>query len=249
MTSAITDFINKYLPFLSNMSPTMQYAIIGGAIGLLVLIVVIIIIAVTVSKKKKKKKAAEAKAAESAKANEPVQDGSAPAYQPAGDNVEGAYAAQEPANATAEPVAETPAYVSEEQPQSAQEPAEEEEPQPAEEPAEEKQSVTAIRKVQPKQPVVKAVNKSSTSSNSNTTKKVIKVVPAKTSDKSASKVYHISKRKDDGRWQIKAEGGAKAIKLFLTQKEAIDYCKTLAGNQEARIMIHKEDGSFRKLTY
>lgn len=68
-------------------------------------------------------------------------------------------------------------------------------------------------------------------------------------NKPATKVYHISKRKDDGKWQIKAEGGAKAIKLFKTQKEAIDYCKTLADNQDARIMIHKEDGSFRKLTY
>ena len=50
-------------------------------------------------------------------------------------------------------------------------------------------------------------------------------------------------------WQIKAAGGAKAIKLFKTQKEAIDYCKNLADNQDANIMIHKEDGSFRKLTY
>ena len=63
------------------------------------------------------------------------------------------------------------------------------------------------------------------------------------------KVYHISKRKEDGMWQIKAAGGEKAIKLFKTQKEAIDYCKTLAANQDANIMIHKEDGSFRKLTY
>ena len=67
--------------------------------------------------------------------------------------------------------------------------------------------------------------------------------------KSTSKVYHISKRKEDGMWQIKAAGGEKAIKLFKTQKEAISYCKTLADNQDASIMIHKEDGSFRKLTY
>ncbi|MDE5729085.1 MAG: DUF2188 domain-containing protein, partial [Clostridia bacterium] len=67
--------------------------------------------------------------------------------------------------------------------------------------------------------------------------------------KKAAKVYHISKRKEDGKWQIKAAGGEKAIKLFRTQKEAIDYCKTLADNQDASIMIHKEDGSFRKLTY
>lgn len=65
--------------------------------------------------------------------------------------------------------------------------------------------------------------------------------------KTSGKVYHITKRKEDGKWQIKAEGAEKAIKLFKTQKEAIEYCKTLAGNQDASVMVHKEDGSFRKV--
>lgn len=63
------------------------------------------------------------------------------------------------------------------------------------------------------------------------------------------KVYHISKRKKDGKWQVKAAGAVKALKLFDTQAEAIDYAKEVAGNQEAKIMIHKVDGSFRPLTY
>jgi Na+-transporting methylmalonyl-CoA/oxaloacetate decarboxylase gamma subunit len=67
--------------------------------------------------------------------------------------------------------------------------------------------------------------------------------------KNANKTYHISKRKEDGKWQIKAEGGAKAIKLFDTQADAIEYAKKVADNQEGRIVIHKEDGSFRRLTY
>lgn len=67
--------------------------------------------------------------------------------------------------------------------------------------------------------------------------------------KPADKVYHISKRKDDGKWQVKAAKGAKALKLFNTQLEAIDYAKAIAENQDARIVIHKEDGSFRNLTY
>ncbi len=66
---------------------------------------------------------------------------------------------------------------------------------------------------------------------------------------STTKTYHISKRKEDNRWQVKAAGAAKAIKLFFTQAEAIDFAKKLAGNQDANIMIHKEDGSFRRLTY
>jgi FtsZ-interacting cell division protein ZipA len=67
--------------------------------------------------------------------------------------------------------------------------------------------------------------------------------------KTVAKVYHISKRKDDGKWQVKFAGGSKAIKLFDTQAEAIEFAKKLADNQDARIVIHKEDGSFRRLTY
>ncbi|MCI9407666.1 MAG: DUF2188 domain-containing protein [Clostridia bacterium] len=63
------------------------------------------------------------------------------------------------------------------------------------------------------------------------------------------RVYHISYRKLLRKWQVKAEGDSKALKLFWTQAEAIDYAKSVAGNREGRIVIHKEDGSFRKLTY
>lgn len=83
--------------------------------------------------------------------------------------------------------------------------------------------------------------------------------PATTSEEAAQiaeaakynglKVYHITKRKADGKWQIKFNNGKKAIKLFDTQVQAIDYAKALAQNQEASIMIHKEDGTFRKLRY
>lgn len=70
------------------------------------------------------------------------------------------------------------------------------------------------------------------------------------SDKQPStKTYHISLRKGDGKWQVKIGGGEKAIKLFDTQAQAIDYAKSLADNQDANIVIHKKDGSFRKLTY
>ena len=82
-----------------------------------------------------------------------------------------------------------------------------------------------------------------------TAKPVEKPVEKPAATKEAAKVYHISKRKEDNKWQIKAEGASRAIKLFNTQAEAIAYAKQLAQNQEARIMIHKGDGSFRKLTY
>lgn len=74
--------------------------------------------------------------------------------------------------------------------------------------------------------------------------------PVKKAEKAEEdKVYHISKRKKDRMWQVKAEGSPRALKLFFTQAEAVDYAKSVAGNNEGRIVIHKEDGSFRKLSY
>lgn len=73
--------------------------------------------------------------------------------------------------------------------------------------------------------------------------------PAETVKKSTAKKYHIAQRNDNGMWQVKAEGAEKALKLFKTQQEAIDYAKKVADSQDGSIMIHKKDGSFRKLTY
>ena len=86
------------------------------------------------------------------------------------------------------------------------------------------------------------------------TKTTAKTSAAKTSAKteesnSEPKVYHISKRKEDKKWQVKAEGADKALRLFFTQADAIEYAKKVAGNQEGRIVIHKEGGGFRKLNY
>ena len=82
-----------------------------------------------------------------------------------------------------------------------------------------------------------------------------KAAPAKKEEKKpaakeiSNKTYHISKRKEDGKWQVKFASGQKAIKLFDTQAEAIDYAKKLADNQEGSISIHKVDGKIRKQNY
>lgn len=60
--------------------------------------------------------------------------------------------------------------------------------------------------------------------------------------------YHISLNAD-GKWQVKGEGAQKALKLFDTQKEAIDYAKKVANNQDTNIVIHKVDGKIRKQDY
>lgn len=62
------------------------------------------------------------------------------------------------------------------------------------------------------------------------------------------KNYHISQRAD-GRWQVKGALAEKALKIFATQAEAIDYAKKVADNQEGNFTIHKKDGKIRKKTY
>lgn len=67
-------------------------------------------------------------------------------------------------------------------------------------------------------------------------------------DKPRVKCYHISLR-EDGRWQVKLSKGARALKLFRTQAEAIAYAKEKAKNQEGYITIHKVSGKIRKQKY
>lgn len=91
---------------------------------------------------------------------------------------------------------------------------------------------------------VKGLEKSATVKTTSAPQKSAQVVK-----KPTPKKYHVAQRNDDGLWQVKAEGAEKALKLFKTQQEAIDYAKKVADNREGSIMIHKKDGSFRKLSY
>ena len=52
------------------------------------------------------------------------------------------------------------------------------------------------------------------------------------------KVYHVSKREEDGKWAIKIQGSTKVIKLFDTKAQAEEYCKTLSANQNGTILFH-----------
>ena len=70
-----------------------------------------------------------------------------------------------------------------------------------------------------------------------------KAAPAKKEEKDAKKVYHLTKRKEDGMWAITFVGGTKAVKLFKTKKEAEDALKTLTENQGASALIRNSKGS------
>lgn len=59
----------------------------------------------------------------------------------------------------------------------------------------------------------------------------------------AGKVYHVSKRASDGKWQVKIRGSEKVIKLFNTKPEAEAYCEKMAQNQGATLLVHKSKGA------
>ncbi len=69
-----------------------------------------------------------------------------------------------------------------------------------------------------------------------------KVVKSKDFDEKSGKVYHVSKRPKDNKWQIRIRGGKKAIKLFDTKVQAEAYVKVLAENQNASVIFHKSKG-------
>ena len=59
----------------------------------------------------------------------------------------------------------------------------------------------------------------------------------------ATKVYHVSKRESDQKWQVFIRGSDKVIKLFNTKKEAEEYCEKMAKNQGATLLVHNSKGA------
>lgn len=62
-----------------------------------------------------------------------------------------------------------------------------------------------------------------------------------TTKKDAKSVYHVSKREEDGMWQVKYTGG-RVIKLCKTKEEAMAYAKQMASNQEGTVIFHPSKG-------
>ena len=70
-----------------------------------------------------------------------------------------------------------------------------------------------------------------------------KKAPSKEDKKDVGfRVYHVNKRKEDGKWTVKYAGGEKVIKLFDTQKEALEYANQMAKNQDGTVLVHASKG-------
>ena len=60
------------------------------------------------------------------------------------------------------------------------------------------------------------------------------------------RVYHIAKQAGTSKWQVRLATGQKAIKLFDTQEQAIQYAKSLVKTQGGSIRVHSLKGKIRK---
>lgn len=72
-----------------------------------------------------------------------------------------------------------------------------------------------------------------------------KAAPAKEEKKAApkTKMYHVSKRASDNKWQVFIAGSDKVIKLFSTKVEAEEYVSKMAENQGASYVTHASKGA------
>jgi Uncharacterized protein conserved in bacteria (DUF2188). len=52
--------------------------------------------------------------------------------------------------------------------------------------------------------------------------------------------------KNDDQWGVRSEGNSKITKKFDTQRQAIDYAKSVAQNQRSEVLIHGKDGKIRE---
>ena len=95
----------------------------------------------------------------------------------------------------------------------------------------------AAEKITPKKTASKS--KSGVEVKKSSKKGVKVIVPVKESE--GKRVYHVSKR-PDGKWAVKFAGGEKAIKLFKTQAEAVEYTKKMSKSQKGVMLVHNSKG-------
>lgn len=99
------------------------------------------------------------------------------------------------------------------------------------------ESKASAKKVETKAPAKKADAKV-VAKKKEEPKKVEKV-----EKKDTTKVYHMSKRASDNKWQVFIRGSDKVIKLFKTKVEAEEYCAKMAKNQGATLAVHNSKGA------
>ena len=58
----------------------------------------------------------------------------------------------------------------------------------------------------------------------------------------ANTAYHVSKRKEDGKWQVFLAGSDKVIKLFATKAEAEKWVNEKSASTGRTVLVHASKG-------
>ena len=120
----------------------------------------------------------------------------------------------------------------------------EEEDEYIEEPAQEEESQKEIEEEEAPTQEEKKEEKPKTKKSSTKSKEKKPAEKKKEPSKEGStKVYHLTKRKEDDMWAITFVGGKKPVKLFKTKKEAEEYLAILTKNQGATALIRNSKGA------
>jgi outer membrane biosynthesis protein TonB len=101
--------------------------------------------------------------------------------------------------------------------------------------------VAPAKKAAPKKAEAKKPAKKVEAKKAAPAKKAPAKKPAAKKEEVNYRTYHLVKR-SDGKWEVKFAGGQKAIKLFDTQKEALEYSKKMAKNQDGSVLVHNSKG-------
>lgn len=111
--------------------------------------------------------------------------------------------------------------------------------------------ILATKSKKAKTATVEDSTATTTATDNNDEVEVIEVDDSKpataTPQKEVTNIYHITLRAKDDKWQVKKQNSSKAMKLFDTQLEAINYAKTLAKSNNGSIRVHKVTGQIRKV--
>ncbi len=100
----------------------------------------------------------------------------------------------------------------------------------------------AVKKAEPSKPAAKPVAKKEAPKKEAPKKEAPTKAAEAKKETPNFRTYHLVKR-PDGKWEVKFAGGQKAIKLFDTQKEALEYSKKMAENQDGKVLVHNSKGA------
>ena len=131
----------------------------------------------------------------------------------------------------------------------------EKKPAAAKKPAAKKEAKPAEKKTATKTTVKKPAEKKPAAKTTAAKKPAAEKKPAakketKPAEKKApAKKQFITYRAEDRKWAVTIESGKKATKLFNTKAEAEEYAKSLAKNQDTKVVRQKKDGKFQKSKY